>query len=480
MPSYAASGAGQQAVAARVAAPAAAAKKLRPPMRIVASWKAGPGVGQTTIRWKKKRTTYKTETTGFRVETSLTQFGPYGNGIPRKGRHWRSFKLGPKARQLVLNDELLRKVGAPVASGNHVYFRVWALNKQGKKKREGTDGKLRAAQVRGMGPTGSGAPVTFASYNVRLAGKDVGTSHDWYKVRLPQVARAIVDYAPGIVAVQEGNPTPYHPYEGDWAKTQLLSLRDKVNEYAATDYALVRSTYYADYKNDPEYNGSQQGMRILYDTARYTLLSNCPDITYEPGVDPAKTPNKYLKFNRSCAIQLPLLSGDAKKLTRWAAYAHLQDKATKQQFWVVSVHLDKRATGTKAEQKRYEVLRRDQVNTALARIAAMNTGNEPVIFAGDLNTYQNTFAPSGHLAHDALVSAGFYDTFAASTVKNRQYDTHNDFEKPKPDKSGVGARLDVIMTKGIQGASSFENVIRGVGPTGPSDHDMIVATFNLP
>lgn len=441
--------------------PAKKKKKLLPPQRFITSSVVGPGVGQATIKWKKQKAWYKTKATGFRVETSLTQFSPFGKGLPRKGRHWRAFKAGAKTHKLVLSATQLAQAGAPLASASHLYFRVWSIDKHGKKKITWTDGKLRTAVVKGMASNGRGTPMTFASYNVRTAGLDVGSSHDWYAGRGQLAARAIAAKAPGIVALQEAVPTAYDGHNKD-TDTQVLNLLNTVNRYSNTTYALVRSTYY-------QYlSKTQQGMRIMYDTSKYRLLSNCPEMT---GVH---------AYNASCSVKLPLLHGDPASMTRWGAYAEFYDVASSKRFWVVSAHLDQRNTGSAAQQKAYNLLRQSQVATILAKVNSLNTAHEPVIFAGDLNDWQNNNSAYGDACHDYLVSHGFYDTAAAVSRINLQYPTVNHFAPLEVSSGGVGFRFDVIMTQGMQGASSFENVISGVGTNGPSDHNMVVAKFNLP
>ena len=103
----------------------------------------------------------------------------------------------------------------------------------------------------------------------------------------------------------------------------------------------------------------------------------------------------------------------------------------------------------------------------------------PVILAGDLNSWQNN--QGGDRAHDALVKAGFYDTAAAPTQVNTTYTTFNDFRKTIPvNKSGWGARLDVIAGKGLVGVAKFENVMKKTSSNRPSDHNMVYADVYLP
>lgn len=457
--------------------PAEAATRVPLPMKIVSAAAPGPNAGDVTVSWRHAKSPWRPRTTGFRIETATTQFSPYTTKLPTHGRHAHVFTVAASARHLVIPAATMAKIGAPLASGEHLYVRVWSFDHvKGHAPRTYSDGKLRAVVPKGLASTGTGESVRMADWNVRIAGADSGTAHDWYSVRLPLVAQNIAAQAPGVLTVQEANPTAYAPYASgaDKVHTQVLTLLDRLNADTAGDYKLVRQSYYADYM-DPSNVKTQQGERILYDASKYDLLSDCPDMTG----------NRY--YNTSCSIELPTsLAGDPVTANnkRWAAYAEFRAKATGQRFWVVSVHLDNVGGGrdSLAVQRGGDDLRAAQMQYVLDRIDALNTAGEPVLLAGDLNTFQNSKSPHGYAAHDVLVRHGFYDTFAAASRSGYQYDTENGYGlNAKADLSGVGARIDTIMTRGMAGADSWKHV-RFRGPDGawPSDHDMIVANFRLP
>lgn len=446
-------------------------------MKIASFTAPGPNAGDVTVSWKRVGSAWKPKTTGFKIETGTTQFSPYTKRLPLHGKHSHVFYAKASARKLVISKAWMAKLGAPLASGNHLYVRVWSLDHvKGHPTRTYSDGKLHAVFPKGEPSTGRGETLRMADWNVRIAGADSGTSHDWYKVRLPLVARNIADQAPGIVTVQEANPTSYAPYTSgaDKVHTQLLTLLDQLNADSSGSYKLVRQSYYADY-TDPSNVKTQQGERILYDSSQYTLLTDCADMTG----------NRY--FNTSCSIPLPTSTvGDPVHANnkRWAAYGEFSSKATGERFWVVSMHLDNVGGGkdSPAVQKGGDDLRAAQVQYVLDRIDTLNSADEPVLLAGDLNTFQNSKSPHGYAAHDLLVRNGFYDTFAAASRSGFQYDTENDYGlNAKADISGIGARIDTIMTRGIAGADNWTHVrFRGSDGAWPSDHDMIVATFKLP
>ena len=156
-----------------------------------------------------------------------------------------------------------------------------------------------------------------------------------------------------------------------------------------------------------------QGARILYDSNRFELLSNCPETSE------GKT------YNPSCTIRLPLLKGDSEDLRRRAAYAELRDRATKRKFFVVSAHLDARHSTDLGTDARYNGLRAAQVSAIVQGVAKVNPKGRKVIFGGDINSWQ--VSRVGHAPHDALLASGFWDTASASKVINIAYGTSNQF-----------------------------------------------------
>lgn len=450
----------------------AAKLPVKPPMDFTIGAVPGPRAGQTTITWKQVKTRWKTRTTGFNIQTSLTKFGPYGHGLPKAGRHYHVFRVGSDKRQFVMGPRQLAEAGASLASANHLYFRVYSVDnprsypeserkKYGKGIRQHTNGQMGAAVVKGMAPTGAGPEMTFASFNVRGVSVDNSGQHMWIN-RRALVGQQIIKNQPGIVAMQELLPT----IKNGLRVRQTTDLVDWLHGNGGGQYQLVRENPYS------AATGTQQGMRILYDSDKYTLLSKCSD------------PDHVSDSERAdCIIRLPQrLPGDA---VRWAAYAQFapQGMTGATSFWVVSMHLGVRATHTTAELASDNRVRRAQVETILSKMsgimAAANASGQPIILAGDMNDWQNNSAPDGYAAHDYLVSHGFYDTAAAVRQTNMAYPTVNHFELKKA-ADGRGFRYDAILTRGMRGATSFLNDITRYGGQWPSDHDMVVAKFNLP
>lgn len=418
------------------------------PAKITAvSSRPGPLAGQLTISWL---------TTGvnvhhFRVETSLSSFRK-----GHRGRNFTKFYAGPSARSLTLTSSQLVRAGAPLGSANQLYFRLYAVSKGTSGYRESAFPRLQTQSVQPLAPTGR-TPIRVASFNVRSA-RSSPASRSWTR-RAPLVAKAILAKTPGIVALQETSPGPYTGRSGDPRQTD--DLLAKVRTTGGKTYAMVRTTPYA----KPHTKMGSQGARILYDSAKYRLLSTCPEKT--------GTSN----WNGSCTIPMWLPAGDSEKYRRLAAYGQFQDRSTGRRFWFVSLHLDNR-DASKPSPEYWETLRGNQIKTVTAALDKLDTAGYPIIVAGDFNTWQNTrlsYAP-----HNNLVAAGYYDTAAALRRVNIGYSTMNHFDTTvQPNVSGFGSRLDVIAVKGVRGASRYETVVAPKDSFRPSDHNLVVSDFAI-
>jgi len=413
---------------------------------------AGPQVGEVTIHWKHDGK----NTSGYVLETGLTTFSKTNDALPESGRHPRFFNIGKRARSITLSSRQVAEAGADVASGNNLYFRLAAVN-------EGTTGKsvryfpsLRAVLPRPKAP--SGGLMHVASFNVRTA-RATTDKRKWLE-RAPDVAEQIVQHAPGLVALQECGPGRADGKVGslDGTPRQTDSLMTALHAAQGDRYRMVRTTPYA----EPGTPTGTQGMRILYDSTKYRLVSDCPEET------------NGRKYSASCSIVLPVLSTDGQDRTRRAAYAKFLDVATQKTFWFLSIHLDERHSDNHGVERNYDDLRRRQVETFSTALDALNVDGLPVVIAGDFNSWQNNQV--GNSPHDALIGRGYYDASAAVIRKNFKYPTINHFDETlKPNSLGIGVRIDMIFVKGSPGSAYFENVMKVTDLARPSDHNMIVA-----
>lgn len=300
----------------------------------------------------------------------------------------------------------------------------------------------------------------IATFNVRTA-RATGDKQNWLR-RAPEVAHEIMVEGPKVVLLQELGPGRADGKTGTLQghARQTDSLLSELQKQGGGYYKLVRNTsYFA-----PGTKHGTQGARILYDSRSIALVTTCPNTT-----------GKH-SYSTSCAFDLPIMSGDSHEMLRSAAYAELVDLRNRQHFFAVSAHLDTRHSGNDTTEAKYNALRAAQARAVDTKLAKVNPGNLPVVFAGDLNSWRNdrgNFAP-----HRVLVGKGFVDTASATTNRiNYAYPTINHFATtlvPSTSKDG-GVHLDVILTRGAASVSRWENVMARVDSTRPSDHNMVVA-----
>jgi endonuclease/exonuclease/phosphatase family metal-dependent hydrolase len=412
------------------------------------------GSGKVTFYWKHDGR----NTTGYVLETALSQFSKTSKSLPKKGRHDRVWAIPASARSFTLSGAQLAAAGAPAGSGNYLFFRLYARNSNGKGVAAERAYPSLGAVMAKDAPS-AGQELRIASFNVRTA-RATDDARPWL-TRRTDIAQQIIDYAPAVVALQEIGPGRADGKTGSTTGQvrQTTSLLNSLDAKGAGRYNMVRTTSYV----EPGVLTNTQGMRLLYDSSRVSLVSNCSETTGKRN------------YSSSCMFDLPILSGDSGKLRRHAAYAQFRDIKSGKRFYVVSAHFDVRHDKSNlAKEKVYNKLRADQMKTIVTKMAAINTGDLPLAIGADTNSWQTVAVGNG--PHDTLVNAGFTDTAAAPTGVNLNYSTFNGFEKTQHRYSqGYGARLDVIMTKGFAGATRFENVTKVTDTSRPSDHNMIVA-----
>jgi endonuclease/exonuclease/phosphatase family metal-dependent hydrolase len=446
---------------------AGAATKVATPSKFTkVSAVAGPRAGEITIKWKQNGK----NTTRYELETALSLFSKNStSSLPRVGRHQRVFRIKPKQRSLTLTADQVREAGAGVGSGVHLLYRFSAINhtKAGDKVRryptlQAIQPEAHAAGVTSPGDDVAGSTaLRMATFNVRTANATADV-RPWM-ARRDDVAELIYARHPDVVALQELGPGRA---DGKNATTtgilrQTTSLLESLAKIDADNYKLVRTTPYVKAGST---HGSQ-GPRILYDSNKLTLVSDCPEAT---GKD---------QYSPSCSVELPLLDGDSESNRRSAAYAKFADKKTKQQFYVASVHLDARHDTSKAKEAVYNKLRGAQVSTVLKAIDKINTNNLPVTFGGDLNSWQNITV--GDAPHETMINEGFTDSASSAARVNDEYSTFNGFAVTQR-ISGMrfGSRLDGLFVRGGT-VRTYENVTKVKDTARPSDHNMVIATLVL-
>jgi endonuclease/exonuclease/phosphatase family metal-dependent hydrolase len=420
----------------------------------------GPRAGEVTIAWQHDRA----NTTRYEVETGLTSFSRTDTSLPLHARGWKVFTAPASARSLTLTAAQTAAAGAAAGSANHLYFRLRAVNSTSAGEAVRDYPYLQTVGVAPAVPAATGTPVRVGSFNVRSA-RFTNDDRVWLE-RVSDVAGSIIDNKLGVLAVQELGPGRADGVTGSTTgyARQTDSLVTELAKQGASRYKLIRTTPYV--KSGT--TSATQGMRILYDSTKYEMLSKCVNTTDGSA------------YSASCTVTLPIRSsGDGDADRRKATYARFADKATGEQFYFVSVHLDSRHSSTLAEEKTFDALRAAQVKAAIDGVARENTGNLPVMLGGDLNTWQNNKV--GYTAHDTLIQNGFYDTAAAQKHTNLRFTTMNGFTTTLSDPgAGFSSRLDAVLVKGITGAAFWENVMEVTDSTRPSDHNMVLADVRLP
>jgi hypothetical protein len=386
----------------------------------------GPQPGTTTIHWESDGG----HTDFFRIITALTPFG--SSGTPKQGRHSTTFKVSGGKRNLTLTPAQTSQAGAALSTGRHLFFRVTAVRSGEADTQARPYQHLNSTTITGHDSTGTGANLRFASYNVHTASKDV-SGHLW-KDRAPLVAKNLANAHPALVALEEMVPNMWDNRAGG------IGLDAALGNAGLGRYKLTRETAYGNAPGDA---------RILYDPHQVTMTSTCDPTTI------------------SCAITMP----DPDGTPRIAAYARFKDLATGQEFWFVSAHLNPGNNATTDD------LRGRQAHTIIDAMNTLNRQNLPIIIGADLNSSQTskgTDAP-----HTAFLQAGYYNTTAAATQTNLQYNSVNAYKTPEhPSNYGFGSMIDAILTHGLTGATTFKQW--RTGTPYPSDHNLITTNLRLP
>jgi endonuclease/exonuclease/phosphatase family metal-dependent hydrolase len=318
--------------------------------------------------------------------------------------------------------------------------------------------KLRVREVFSASEEQNSLTLRTGTFNVRTSRAHDGRS--WLS-RANDVAREIASRDPGVLAIQELGPGRADGSKGTTTGhlRQTTSLERSLKSVIGDGrYQLVRTTPYV----KPGTNHGTQGTRILYDTRKFKLLSNCPE----------KTGSK--NYNPSCSMNMPLRSSDSESLRRSAAYAKFADRKTGKRFWVVSVHLDDRHSGSLSTEKSYNALRGKQARAVYLRVNGLAKAGEKIIYAGDFNSWATNRA--GDAPRKYLLGQGFYDTYGAESRINAKYPTINHY---KTTLAAKGVRLDYVMVKGTKRVLRYENVMKRVDSSRPSDHNLVVSDVVL-
>lgn len=355
------------------------------------------------------------------------------------------------------------------------------------------------------------AALRVASYNVMChtcSAKSSVTTEPW-TVRREAVVSTISQADPDVVAIQEARQSWLDdPKDAGDKKLNRSQFEDLLNHlgapWALTNKArnnCVKSTtptgcVYAD-------QGAADDVRIAYRTDRIKLLKDSSGATMQG------------------SLLLP--AGSTSDKARYLAWAFLQQKSTGKKFLFADVHLEPRndsdtspdsGCGTSANPICGRI-REAQAQAAVAKLAALNTENLPVVFAGDVSS--SRAEAGGNLPYEALLASSLKlvdplrladnrrPNYVASTSApaetrlNIAFNSVNQYElaarcykcrvdgvfDPSRVNSYNGAYNDYILVSSRVRVSEFAQVVN-VDADGnfigviPSDHNLIRATLWLP
>lgn len=431
-------------VATKWSASAKEATESRAPLDVKVKW-SHTSTGHVKITW----THNGAYTTHQRVHIATSSFDS-----GKKGTKHQIINVPRSARSYTLTDSDLAKLNTPVNSGRVIRFRVEARNQGPNPVRTkfstGHTPSAIVGQAKNSAPK-EATTVVVASYNVTSAAAN--PKNKQWKNRRTHVAAQIVNSKAGIVGLQEAITLK------QGSSTQIKQLLSDVKKQQAkknkkVKWKLVRDTRYI--KRGKA--GGNDGQRIMYDSAKYKLVSKCSNKTGK---------GKNSDYSMSCVVKLPRVGSASSQ--KFASYAQFQDRATKKKFWVVSVHLEHRK-GAK-----YDKNRMKQMSTVLKRIDKVNKKNEPVLMLGDLNSSNKRDTSLATI--DSVLRTGFVDAASAKQTKDVAYHTYNDWKKQKASASKFGSRIDFIMGKGRDlHFSQYTTVKNGYKA---SDHNLVKATVKF-
>ena len=316
----------------------------------------------------------------------------------------------------------------------------------------------------------AGAGLRVGSYNVRCANctSDRPYERPWSE-RAGAVAAAIKAERLDVVGLQEASQGWLKRPDGD--KIDLSQFEDLRNRLGGTwrltnthRNNCVRSTTPS--SCTPKDQGASQGTKIVYDSARVTLL-------------------------RQGSKALP----SAKKSNqRFLAWAELQQRSTGKRFFFADTHLENKAGNN--------TLRVKEAKALADEVDRRNRDDLPTLVVGDMNSHKNTTPSNG--VYDVLVGQRHYvdplgntwhskdkaGTRARTQTVEKRVNTWlsswNDFAtKAKGDRARLnGTYLDYILTTRMR-VTEWETVADlGKGDRfrtpPPSDHNLVRATVLLP
>jgi len=171
-------------------------------------------------------------------------------------------------------------------------------------------------------------------------------------------------------------------------------------------------------------------------------------------------------------IELPLFPDDTPRLAGWQEF---QDRHTHTKFIVVNTHL------TNGPGTAQDAVREKQADTILHALAHINKHKLPVIFTGDLNSFDQRTAVT---PMSLLAAHGYLDTDHSAAVRtNDELNSLNGYYDDAY-KNMQGIKLDHVIASETVGVRGYTVVPGATAPGGTptataSDHRLIYADLVL-
>lgn len=338
--------------------------------------------------------------------------------LATKGKHFTVTGIRPTetSRVVTVPSSFRKYVGS--STGNPLY--VQATYRNGPKKSTSRFGYSRT----GSSPTGAqGAnPLRVATYNIGSIAATKNTSRTWEK-RRSAVVNAIKRADADVIAVQEATTAK----EADTGRRQIEGLVSKLGG----DYRLAYSA-----SSIGNVDGwATKGAHLIVRKDHVKVLSS--GLTSINGIV-----SKEHRLDKN----------------RFFAWAHVEDRTTKQRTWVASLHLENDKLGS-AKQRRAAALAIDDLLTR-----KRGSASEPIILMGDLNSdvVRHTSGPT-----TALVQRGYVDTLSGPRATGSRWSTSNNQNGAKdggyPDRpfryAYAPTRIDYVFVKDAAGVRQHTNQV---------------------
>ncbi|WP_029068422.1 endonuclease/exonuclease/phosphatase family protein [Jonesia quinghaiensis] len=337
-------------------------------------------------------------------------------------------------------------------SGNPAFVRVLVTNAGKTKKTKITHTYTTARSAKGT----SAQKLRFAAYNVGSVAATKNLAGRSWTQRQAAVVRAVERSKADVIAFQELTTAPVNGTDSPRQYLALAKALAPTYKSALTEAQVGTAP-----------GATTKGAHIFYNPTKVRKISS--------GLHSTKAVTS-VPYKRDSTTN---------ETVKYFAWAYMENIATKDRFYVVSLHIPK---GTSAEAQRLRLGITEGVNKF---IAAKSGGKTlPVVIMGDLNTDVARY-PNG--ATTWLAANGYYSAAHAKkrvnmgigTTNNQTAKTDGGYPRKPFKYAYVGTRIDHIFIKNSPGSSYYENqaVLNSDGSFNDafrgSDHNLQVAQLSV-